>query len=76
MLSLCFFLVFFHAAITLIAPVEKGALSQIIKAVSPEARSGQHYGLVWKEEMRSEASHDRRLYGELFKDIQCKLGFM
>lgn len=65
---------FLYVAIALFAtPVEKGALSQIFAAVSPEARSGQYYGPVGKEESGSKASQDRRLQEALFKYVQGEL---
>lgn len=69
--STCFFLKpFLYTAVVLFAtPVAKGALSQIWAAVSPDARSGKHYGPVGKEEPRSKLSQDRELQGG------CSSGF-
>ncbi|KAL3463943.1 short chain dehydrogenase [Aspergillus heterothallicus] len=54
-------------------PVEKGALSQIFASVSPDAKSGQYYGPVGKEESGSELAQDRGLQEKLFKYVQEQL---
>ncbi|KAM5344713.1 hypothetical protein ACJ41O_010575 [Fusarium nematophilum] len=65
---------FLYAAVGLFAtPVEKGALSQIWAAVSPDAQSGQYYGPVGKPESGSKLSQNRDLQEELFKWIQGEL---
>lgn len=65
---------FLHAAVHLAAtPVEKGALSQIFAAVSPEARHGRYYGPVGKEESGSKLAQDRRLQEELWRWVQGEL---
>ncbi|KAH7148185.1 hypothetical protein EDB81DRAFT_932494 [Dactylonectria macrodidyma] len=65
---------FLYAAVGLFAtPVEKGALSQIWAAVSPDAQSGQYYGPVGKAESGSKLSQKRDLQEELFQWIQGEL---
>ncbi|KAE8168587.1 short chain dehydrogenase [Aspergillus tamarii] len=65
---------FLNVAICLAAtPVEKGALSQIFAAVSPEAKSGQYYGPIGKEESGSRLSQNHHLQEELFHWIQGEL---
>ncbi|KAI8254379.1 hypothetical protein K4K53_009332 [Colletotrichum sp. SAR 10_77] len=64
---------FLYAAIAFATPVEKGALSQIWAAVSPEAKSGQYYGPVGKAESGSKASQNRELQEALFGYIQTEL---
>jgi len=51
-------------------PVEKGALSQIFAAVSPDAKHGQYYGPIGKEESGSKLSQNRELQEGLFRWIQ------
>lgn len=53
--------------------VEKGALAQIWTAVSPDAKSGQYYGPVAKEEAGSKLCQDEKLQEEVFKWIQAEL---
>jgi NAD(P)-dependent dehydrogenase (short-subunit alcohol dehydrogenase family) len=65
---------FLNVAVGVFAtPVEKGALSQIWAAVSPDARTGQYYGPVGKEETGSKLAQDSTLQEELFKWIQTEL---
>ncbi|KAI8270556.1 hypothetical protein K4K58_009893 [Colletotrichum sp. SAR11_239] len=64
---------FLYAAIAFATSVEKGALSQIWAAVSPEAKSGQYYGPVGKAESGSKASQNRELQEALFAYIQTEL---
>ncbi|KAF6829781.1 short-chain dehydrogenase reductase [Colletotrichum plurivorum] len=64
---------FLYAAGLFATPVEKGALSQIWAAVSPEAKSGQYYGPVGKAESGSKASQNRELQESLFAYIQMEL---
>ncbi|KAF6823938.1 short-chain dehydrogenase reductase [Colletotrichum musicola] len=65
---------FLHAAGGLVATsVEKGALSQIWAAVSPEAKSGQYYGSIGKAESGYKASQNRELQESLFVYIQTEL---
>ncbi|KAL4812963.1 short chain dehydrogenase [Aspergillus spinulosporus] len=65
---------FLYAAICLAAtPVTKGALSQIFAAVSPEAKHGQYYGPIGKEEAGSKLSQNHDIQEKLFKWIQNEL---
>lgn len=65
---------FLNVAICLFAtPVEKGALSQLWTAVSPDARSGQYYGPVGKAETGSRLAQDQELQERLFKWVQIGL---
>ena len=65
---------FLYAAILLAAtPVEKGALSQIFAAVSPEAEHGQYYGPIGKVETGSKLSGNHDLQERLFRWIQGEL---
>lgn len=65
---------FLYAAIFLAAtPVNKGALSQIFAAVSPEARHGQYYGPIGKAEPGSKLSQDHDIQEKLFKWVQSEL---
>ncbi|PYH65787.1 short chain dehydrogenase, partial [Aspergillus vadensis CBS 113365] len=65
---------FLHAAIYLAAtPVEKGALSQVFAAISPEAKHGQYYGPIGKAENGSKLSRDHDLRERLFRWIQAEL---
>ncbi|KAI9934853.1 hypothetical protein ASPWEDRAFT_656889 [Aspergillus wentii DTO 134E9] len=65
---------FLYAAVCLAAtPVEKGALSQIFVAVSPEAKHGQYYGPVGKAESGSQLAQNRDLQEELFGWVQGEL---
>ncbi|CAI7634451.1 unnamed protein product [Penicillium bialowiezense] len=54
-------------------PVEKGALSQIFAAVSPEAKHGQYYGPIGKAETGSEIAQNHDLQEKLFKWVQGEL---
>jgi NAD(P)-dependent dehydrogenase (short-subunit alcohol dehydrogenase family) len=54
-------------------PVEKGALSQIFAAVSPEAKHGQYYGPIGKAESGSGLAQDRDLQEKLFTWVQGEL---
>jgi NAD(P)-dependent dehydrogenase (short-subunit alcohol dehydrogenase family) len=54
-------------------PVEKGALSQIFAAVSPDAKSGQYYGPVGKEKSDSKLVQDRGLQEKSFEYVQEQL---
>ncbi|CAG9942494.1 unnamed protein product [Clonostachys rosea f. rosea IK726] len=54
-------------------PVDKGALSQIWAAVSPEAQSGRYYGPVGKVEPGSKASQDHDLQEKLFEYVQNQI---
>lgn len=65
---------FLFTAVKLFAtPVEKGALSQIWAAVSPDAKSGQYYGPVGKAECGSKASQNHELQEQLYAYIQSEL---
>lgn len=65
---------FLFTAIRLFAtPVEKGALSQIWAAVSPDATSGQYYGPVGKVETGSKASQNHDLQEQLYAYIHDEL---
>ncbi|KAK1722740.1 short chain dehydrogenase [Colletotrichum acutatum] len=64
---------FLNAAIFFATPVEKGALSQIWAAVSPDAKSGQYYGPTAKAESGSKLSQDRKLQESIFGWIQKEL---
>lgn len=57
---------FLNAAILFATKVDKGALSQIWAAVSPEAKSGQYYGPIGKVEKGSQLAQDRALQEQLF----------
>ncbi|CAH0051145.1 unnamed protein product [Clonostachys solani] len=54
-------------------PVDKGALSQIWAAASPEAQSGRYYGPVGKVELGSKASQDHDLQEKLFEYVQNQI---
>lgn len=54
-------------------PVEKGVLSQIWTAVSPDAKSGQYYGPVGKAECGSKASQNHDLQEQLYAYVQSEL---
>ncbi|GKT64681.1 retinol dehydrogenase [Colletotrichum tofieldiae] len=64
---------FLFAAIAFATPVEKGALSQIWAAVSPDAKTGKYYGPIGKAESGSKTSQNRELLEELFAYIQTEL---
>ncbi|OGM49141.1 short-chain dehydrogenase reductase [Aspergillus bombycis] len=65
---------FLYAAVCLAGtPVEKGALSQIFAAVSPEAKHGQYYGPIGKAESGSKFGQNRDLQEELFRWVQGEL---
>lgn len=65
---------FLYAAVGLFAtPVEKGALSQIFAAVSPDVKSGQYYGPVGKVESGSKLAQDHGLRETLFNWVQKQL---
>ncbi|GLA26395.1 hypothetical protein AnigIFM63604_000825 [Aspergillus niger] len=65
---------FLSTAIALFAtPVEKGALSQIYAAVSPDAESGQYYGPIGKAESGSKLAQNRDLRETLFAWVQAEL---
>ncbi|PWY70812.1 short chain dehydrogenase [Aspergillus sclerotioniger CBS 115572] len=65
---------FLHVAVSLAAtPVEKGALSQIFAAVSPDAKHGLFYGPVGKVELGSKLSQDVKLRDALFAWVQGEL---
>ncbi|KAJ0414919.1 short chain dehydrogenase [Aspergillus carlsbadensis] len=65
---------FLNVAVGLFAtPVEKGALSQIFAAVSPEAKSGQYYGPIGKEEAGSKLAQDRGRQEKLLRYVQEQL---
>ncbi|RAH69910.1 short chain dehydrogenase [Aspergillus aculeatinus CBS 121060] len=65
---------FLSAAVCLAAtPVEKGALSQIFAAVSPEVKHGQYYGPIGKAEAGSKLSQNHDLQEELFRWVQGEL---
>ncbi|KAI3554596.1 hypothetical protein CABS01_15126 [Colletotrichum abscissum] len=64
---------FLYAAIFFATPVEKGALSQIWAAVSPDAKSGQYYGPTAKAESGSKLSQDRKLQESIYGWIQKEL---
>ncbi|PYI14843.1 short chain dehydrogenase [Aspergillus violaceofuscus CBS 115571] len=61
------------AACLAATPLEKGALSQIFAAVSPEAKHGQYYGPIGKEEAGSKLSQNHDLQEELFRWVQGEL---
>lgn len=54
-------------------PVEKGALSQIWAAVSPDVKIGQYYGPVGKAECGSKASQNRHLQEQLYEYVQSEI---
>lgn len=64
---------FLYVAILFATPVEKGALSQIWAAVSPDAETGQYYGPVGKAERGSQLSRDHERQEIMFKFIQNEL---
>lgn len=65
---------FLYAAVCLAAtPVDKGSLSQIFAAVSPEANHGQYYGPIGKAESGSKLSQNHDLQEELYRWIQGEL---
>ena len=64
---------FLNVAILFATKVEKGALSQIWAAVSPDAKSGQYYGPVAQAEKGSKLAQDRALQEKLFRWIQQEL---
>ncbi|OAA45373.1 NAD(P)-binding domain protein [Cordyceps fumosorosea ARSEF 2679] len=65
---------FLHAAVGMLAtPVEQGALSQIWAAVSPDAKTGQYYGPIGKEESGSKLSQSLDLQESMFRWIQSEL---
>ncbi|KAM0257916.1 hypothetical protein ACHAPA_011518 [Fusarium lateritium] len=64
---------FLNAAVYFATPVEKGALSQIYAAVSPDAKSGQYYGPIGKAESGSKLAQDHELQAKLFKYVQSEL---
>lgn len=65
---------FLNVAVGLFAtPVEKGALSQIWAAVSPDAQSGGYYGPVGKEKTGSKLAQDHQLQDRSFAWIQKEL---
>lgn len=65
---------FLYAALYLAGtPVEKGALSQIYAAVSPEAKHGQYYGPIGKAESGSELAQNHDLQEELFQWVQGEI---
>ena len=57
----------------LATPVAKGALSQIFTAVSPDAKNGQYYGPIGKEESGSKLAQDRGRQEKLFKYVEEQL---
>ncbi|KAI8716847.1 hypothetical protein NCS52_00979200 [Fusarium sp. LHS14.1] len=64
---------FLNVAIMFATPVEKGALSQIYTAVSPDAKSGQYYGPIGKAETGSKLAQNHELQEEMFGFIQKQL---
>ncbi|KAF5096700.1 hypothetical protein D0Z00_002699 [Geotrichum galactomycetum] len=65
---------FLYVAIALFAtPVEKGALSQIWAAVSPDAKSGEYYSPVGIPGKGSKQSKDRKLQDQLWNYIEQEL---
>ena len=64
---------FLYAAIFFATPVEKGALSQIFAAVSPNAKHGQYYGPIGKAESGSKLSQNHDLQEQLFEWVQGEL---
>ncbi|KAJ3460193.1 hypothetical protein MRS44_011060 [Fusarium solani] len=64
---------FLNVAIMFATPVEKGALSQIYTAVSPNAKSGQYYGPIGKAEPGSKLAQNHDLQEEMFGFIQKQL---
>ena len=64
---------FLYAASCFATPVEKGALTQIFAAVSPEVKTGQYYGPIAKEESGSELAQNHELQEELFQWVQGEL---
>lgn len=65
---------FLYTAVGLFAtPLEKGALSQLYAATSPDAKSGQYYGPIGKAEAGSKLAQDHDLQEELFKWVQSEL---
>ena len=58
-------------------PLEKGALSQIFAATSPDAKSGQYYGPIGREDSGSQLAQDHGLQEALFKYVQGEiLGYL
>lgn len=64
---------FLYTALLFATPVDKGALSQIWAAVSPDAKSGQYYGPVGKAESGSKASQNRQLQEQLYEYVQGEI---
>ncbi|PLB51991.1 short chain dehydrogenase [Aspergillus steynii IBT 23096] len=65
---------FLNVAVCLAAtPVEKGALSQIFAAVSPDAEHGKYYGPIGKVESGSKLAQNHALQEELFSWVQGEL---
>ncbi|KIW79916.1 hypothetical protein Z517_06531 [Fonsecaea pedrosoi CBS 271.37] len=65
---------FLYAAINLFAtPVDKGVLSQIWAAVSPDVKTGEYYSPIGIAGKGSNASKDRNLQESLYKWIQTEL---
>ncbi|KAJ3529661.1 hypothetical protein NM208_g9659 [Fusarium decemcellulare] len=64
---------FLYSAIMFATPVEKGALSQIWAAVSPDAKAGEYYGPIGVAGKGSKASKNRELQEKIFKWIQDEL---
>ena len=66
---------FLYFAVNLFStPLEKGALSQIFAATSPDAKSGQYYSPIGKEESGSKLAQDHGLQEALFKYVQGQIG--
>lgn len=64
---------FLYAAIMFATPAEKGALSQLFAAVSPDATSGHYYGPIGKEESGFKLAQNRDLQEKMFAWIQGEL---
>lgn len=64
---------FLYTAILFATPVEKGALSQIFAAVSPDAKTGQYYGPIGKPETGTKLAQSRDLQESLFAWVQAEL---
>ncbi|KAF4463882.1 short-chain dehydrogenase reductase [Fusarium albosuccineum] len=64
---------FLYSAGIFATPVEKGALSQIWAAVSPDAKAGEYYGPVGVAGKGSKATKNRELQEKIFKWIQDEL---
>lgn len=69
-----FLKLFLNVAVRLFAtPLETGALSQIWAAVAPDAKTGQYYGPVGKEEKGSALAQNKQAQQELFAWVQKEL---